>query len=196
MGKALESVISKSIIKWSKAKAITISMTMAIMLILIGYTTLTVDKSISALAVFPAMTLFVIFYTRTIGVMEAEREFAAYRKRWNDTFRDNSFDSYFTISDYFDLFFESDFLFEMNRRLIRMAAENHFKQHQKNASAASGKIALALKYFGYSSIKDVKEETLKKKYREQLRKVHPDAGGSAAETEKLIEYYNALKEAI
>ena len=195
MFKSLESVITKSIIKWNKLKTITISAAMALMLILVGVGTLTVDKSICTLAVFPVMTLFVIFYAKTIGVEEAKREFAAYRRKWNETFRDNSFDSYFKLNDYFDFLFESEFLFQMNRRLLKMATENNFKRFaQKNTR--SNEVMMALKYFGYSSIKDINKEILKRKYREELRRVHPDAGGTVEETEKLIKYYNVLKEAI
>lgn len=199
MGKAIESIVARVIIKWSKAKTIKISLALFTMLILIGYGA-TIEKSIVTLAIFPVITLFVIFYVRTFGRIEAEQEFAKYRHKWNSTFGDNSFDTYFTLDNYFDLFFESDFLFEMNMRLLKMAAQKTSKKGYYDSSSQKyvypKDITVALKYFGYNSLKEIKLDTLKKEYHKRLRIVHPDNGGTPAAAEELIKNYNVLKEAI
>lgn len=191
MFKITESIITSAIFKWSKQKTTKVFISMFLLLIVIGYLTLKVDKSIIIFSVFPVITLFVVFYVKTIATVAAKEDFDRYRKKWNNTFKDNSFDNYFSIEDYFDFFFETDFSYKMNLRALQIAQKN-----KKDVTELINNVGKALKYFGYSSLKEVSKSDLKRKYHNYLQKVHPDNGGSAAATDELIKNYNILKTSI
>lgn len=145
--------------------------------------------------------LSIIIFAKTYGIKKAKKEFAQYRKLWNETFKDNSFDQYFKLNEIFDMFFEDIFKTTMSERILRDMLHNKtYKKDWYNRRTQKyeypNTIERALKYFGYSTTSEIKEDVLKRKYKEMLKKVHPDNGGSTAATEELIKNYNILKETI
>lgn len=194
--KILENVIVSSVIKWSKKKTCGIVLMLLSFIVMLSPNFKTDPLSVIGI-IYILFHISVIMYIKIFTIKSARQEFDKYRNSWNTMFKDNSFDSYFKLEDIFDPFFEFNFNAEATHRKFREEFFNRdYYDRNTKTYRYSDDINNALKYFGYSSLKEIKSDLLKKKYKELLKKVHPDNGGTKEETETLIRNYNLLKEKI
>lgn len=143
--------------------------------------------------------ILIIIYAKTIHKKRLEKYVEEYRRKWNETFKDNSFDRFFSKSSFYSMDFDFDFTMKYRDRLFyenfknksRNDSYNNFKRTPNNSNLSS-----ALEYFGYTSIREVTIQDLKSKYKGLIKKYHPDNNGDAEKFKKTVDYYKVIEQSL
>lgn len=199
----LESELVKYIAKWSNKKVLK-----NLVLNGFGFLFFLIMTSLNMVNVIPCLyflTVFTtVFYVKYIVLSKAEKRFAVYRNVWNRSFGDNSFDSYFKLYDMFDIFFETKYQEAAKQKQINDAYYDTFHFKYTNSTKEYNRSTKkwypnsaainAMHAFGYSTLDNLSESELKRRFKQLLKKVHPDNGGTDEATLKLVENYEILKQ--